>query len=52
LETVLRIASPALDLVVVVAERVGRTGASAERWIVRRAPPRAGTGRPTDRKSA
>ncbi|WP_157251440.1 hypothetical protein [Patulibacter americanus] len=52
LETALRIVSPALDLVVGTAERVGRTGASAERWIVRRAPLRGRATHPTDRKSA
>jgi hypothetical protein len=52
LEIALRIVSPALDLVVGTAERVGRTGAGAERWIVRRAPRRGRATHPTDRKSA
>lgn len=52
LETVLRVAGPGLDLVVGTAERVGRTGASAERWVVRRLPSRARAPRHSDRKSA
>jgi hypothetical protein len=52
LEIALRVAGPGLDLLVGTVERVGRTGASAERWIVRRVPPRARAPRSSDRKSA
>jgi hypothetical protein len=49
---VLRVAGPGLDLLVGTVERVGRTGAGAERWIVRRVPSRARAPRHSDRKSA
>lgn len=52
LETVLRVAGPGLDLLVGTAERVGRTGAGAERWVVRRLPHRASARCHSDRKSA
>ncbi|WP_026911005.1 hypothetical protein [Patulibacter minatonensis] len=52
LETALRVTGPVLDVVVGTVERVGRTGASAERWIVRRVPSRDRAPRSSDRKSA